>query len=418
MGFTPTFSRYISYGTGGLTISEISRIHNKESRTDGIRDVNGETLGLLMLAMRPIYVILGLVSLILMATLGTWSVYGAISRSSDPVAHWIAWVVTTIFCSVILYGNYYVAFLQGTNQIALLQQVRIATSLMALIATSLVVLMGSDLLNVVLTYQSLTASNVLINALLVSKLNRYRIDRPEGKKDLHDVWRMVWPSAWKSAVGIVLSSGLIQVSGIIYAQVGTAEQVATYLLSLQLILAVSAISQAPFYTSIPLLARQYAERKYKSLVETARVGMRRSYLVYVIGVTLTALLGPHLLDLIHSSVNFPRVGFWALIGGAFFFERFGAMHLQLYSVTNQIVWHIANGVTGLIMVVSVGMLYPIISEWSFPVSMLSGYLGFYAWYSARRSYRELELKFFDFEKTLALPALFALCLAMFGVELV
>ena len=56
-----------------------------------------------------------------------------------------------------------------------------------------------------------------------------------GKEVNKDIFDAVWPSAWRSGIGLFLTSGLTQVSSLIYAQVGSTSGIASYLLALLLI---------------------------------------------------------------------------------------------------------------------------------------------------------------------------------------
>ena len=93
------------------------------------------------------------------------------------------------------------------------------------------------------------------------------------------------------------------------------------------------------------------------------------------------------------------------------------MHIQLYSTTNHIIWHIANGVSGIIYIIVAFVLYPYIGVFAFPVGMIAGYIGFYAWYSAGYSYRAVKMSFFSFEKDVFIPpaVLFIFSIFLFGI---
>jgi hypothetical protein len=93
------------------------------------------------------------------------------------------------------------------------------------------------------------------------------------------------------------------------------------------------------------------------------------------------------------------------MGVAIFAERYGAMHLNLYSTTNHIISHVANGVAGVLFVaVSMGLASRA-GVFAFPLGLLVGNLGFYAWYSALHSYRAFHLRFWSFERGIVLPPL-------------
>ena len=79
------------------------------------------------------------------------------------------------------------------------------------------------------------------------------------------------------------------------------------------------------------------------------------------------------------------------------------MHINLYSTTNHIVNHIANGVSGIIYLVVGSIGYSYFGLYAFPFALIAGNMGFYAWYAAIHSYRSFELQFYAFESTVMLP---------------
>lgn len=199
-----------------------------------------------------------------------------------------------------------------------------------------------------------------------------------------------------------MSRGLIEASGLIFAQIGTSAAVASYLIALRLIQILSMYSQAPFYSKLPTLARLRAEGKLTQQIQVAHKGMQYAYWTFVLGfITLGLSAGP-LLKLIGSNADFVSPLFWSLMGLAFMVERYGAMHLQLYSITNHIIWHIANGVSGIIYLLVSLLLFRIVGVYAFPIGILMGYLGFYAWYAAMHSYRVFKLNFWQFEQSTSL----------------
>jgi hypothetical protein len=169
--------------------------------------------------------------------------------------------------------------------------------------------------------------------------------------------------------------------------------------------AVSQFSQAPFYSRLPRLARLYAGGDRAGLVAQAQRGMGLSYLAFALGAAGLGLAGPALFAGLGASVAFPTPGLWWLLVAALFAERMGAMHLQLFSVTNRIYWHIANGGAALIALAALGLLLPRIGAYAFPLSYLCGNVLFYTWFSMRLAYREFRMPFRAYEARTSLPAL-------------
>jgi len=195
-----------------------------------------------------------------------------------------------------------------------------------------------------------------------------------------------------------LYTAVVQASGLIYAQIGSITNIASFLLGLRILNNIRGFSQAPFYSKIPLLARLRAEGNIKRQISIARQGMILSYWIFVLGYISVGILATPLLKLIGSNADFVEPLLWACMGLGFFLERYGAMHIQLYSTTNHIILHIANGVSGVIYLVFSFLLLDFIDVYAFPVAIIISQLGFYTWYSARHSYKIFHIRFWSFEK--------------------
>jgi hypothetical protein len=404
MGFSSTFSRVIAYGMGGLTTFEIKDLRNFKRSSD-LAEANWETIEKICSTMRAIYLRLTLISIFLLVTIGTWAMFRPISKMSDARWGWVAWVVILITSGFTLLGNSYSSYLQGLNQIALLRRWEILTSLGA-IGTSLIVLLaGGGLLGLVVANQGWLILNILRNYWLCLKVEGGRFQKFTSQKINTVVFDAVWPSAWRSGLGVFMSYGLVQFSGIIYAQFGTASGVASYLLALRLMQMISQLSQAPFYSKLPLLAKLHSEGNLQKQIQVAKRGMILAYWTYVMGFIMLGLLATPLLKLIGSNAEFVTPLLWGIMGLSMFAERYGAMHIQLYSTTNHIIWHIANGVSGVIYLIVSLSLFKQIGVYALPLATLTGYLGFYSWYSAMHSYKSFGLNFWKFDAPAVLTPL-------------
>jgi hypothetical protein len=410
IGFSPTFSRVIAYGMGGLSIFEIKDLRDFK-KSPVLAQPNWETLEKICSTMRAIYLRLNVISIFLLSTIGTWSMFRPISKMSDTRFGWIAWGVILLASSFTLLGNSYSSYLQGVNKIALLRRWEILTSLGA-IGTSVVILLnGGGLLGLVIANQGWLILNILRNRWLCSTIENGRFRTFTRKKIDSIVFQSVWPSAWRSGLGVFMAYGLVQLSGIIYGQFGTASGVASYLLALRLMQMVSQLSQAPFYSKLPLLARLRSEGNLEKQIQVAKRGMTLAYWTYAIGFIMLGLFATPLLKLIGSNAEFVTPLLWGIMGLSMFAERYGAMHIHLYSTTNHIIWHIATGVSGIIYLVVSLSLFSRIDVYAFPLGTLIGYLAFFSWYSAMHSYKFFGLNFWKFEKFTMIPPL--LCILIF-----
>jgi O-antigen/teichoic acid export membrane protein len=332
----------------------------------------------------------------------------------DPTMGWIAWFVVLAVSGVALWGSCYAALLQGANEVAVLRRWETMTSAAAIVTSLVVLLRGGGLLSLVIANQGWMLVSVARNRMLAVPLLRRATLASRADPE---VMRAVWSSAWRSGLGVAIGRGVTHVSGFLLAQLAQPAVVAAYLLALRLLQLITEFSAAPFYSRLPVLARLNAEGLRDVQLTQARRGMTLSLWAFVLAAWVVALTAHPALEAINSQVSFVAPSLWVLLATSLFIERFGAMHLQLFSTTNRIVWHVANGVSGAIYLVVSLALMRSYGAYAFAWGSFAGAAGFYAWYSARHSYREFRLRFWSFERSVALPpavAMTALCVAVWA----
>jgi len=407
LGFTPTFIRVIAYAFGGTNERELSNpktVFNGRPNWDSLIKIYG--------TMRVIYFRISVLWFGLIALLGSVVVFRPINLLKEPVIGWESWIIIVIISGVNFFGFSFSSLLQGANKIALLRRWESVFNLGSIFTSFIVLLSGGGILELVLANQIWIIFNVLRNYYLVRKTFPNLLLTKEDKIISNTVFNAVKSSSWKSGIGVFMSYGLTQFTGIIFAQIGSSENVAIYLFALRIIVFINQFSQAPFYSKIPKLSKFYAEKRLEEIINTSKRGMRYAYISYTLPFLVFAFGGERILGLINSRVPFPDKNLWFLLGFAFLLERYGAMHIQMFSLSNNIIWHIANGVSGCINILFVLSTYKFLGVLAFPIGMAAGYLLFYCWYSAKKSYGLMKTNFFAFEKTVFIPNLLIFLLAV------
>jgi len=405
MGLSPTFSRVISYAMGGANINDLKSPKNKNNGK-----VNWESIECISSEMRRVYSNISWYWAMLLATAGTALLVIPISQVHDTNSAWISWIVILIISTIVIRGNAFSSYLQGINKVAILRRWEAVTALGGIFASILVLSFDGSVLGMVIAHQSFVLVGIYINRKLSNTVENGRFKDFSLKNKNKIVMDAVWPSAWRSGIGVILATGVMQISGLIYAQLAPSAEVATYLLGLRLIITVNSFSQAPFYSKLPLLSRMYSEGKENELIKTAKRGMMLSHWAYVLGFIIIGVAGEKLLTFIGSNVDFPSYLLWTLLGIGYFSERYGAMHLQLYSVTNHIIWHTVGFWSGGILIIVTILLFSEYGVLAFPYAKIASFTGFYAWFCALHSYRKFGLDFFSFEKTTFIPPLLVMLL--------
>ncbi|MGJ0237293.1 hypothetical protein ACQEPB_02075 [Novosphingobium fluoreni] len=401
-GFSPTFSRIIAFARGGGTLRDLyaarpGKANWPVSDEEATRPLD---LSAVLGTQRSIYRRLIVCAMVVALVFGTGALWKPVRELAQPSDGWLAWAFTAGAALLTLANGANVSVLTGFDRIATARRVEAACGVLQLSSTSIVTLTGGGLVAIVACYSFWLIPMALANRHNVAQLG---LDLSEAARRGLDrsIFHVVWPAAWRSGIGILMSTGIIQASGLIYAQIAQAQAAAAYLLALRLFTAISQISQAPFYSRLPAMAHARGKQNFTEVASLAKRGMAMAHWTFVAGALTMTIVAPWALQLIGSSVHWPPYSLAALLGLAFFAERYGGMHMQLYSLTNHIIWHLVNGATGMTMIIAFAALWPFLGATALPLAMLIGYLGVCTWYASSRALASLNLHRWSFEKATA-----------------
>lgn len=394
MGFSPTFIRQIAYAYGGS--SELGT-PNQESAPASASGANWGLLEKTYSTMEYIYIRLAAILFVLLAIFGTLAAIKPISMIENLEQGWLAWGMVIITTSIYLRGNSYTSLLQGSNNIPIYRRWEALFAFAAIPSGVVVLLLGGGLLGLVAIEQFWLVVSVMRNRFITQQVCQFDINRQENRQYSKDIFKVIWPRSWRSGLGIMMGYGVMQFSGLIVAQIGNSPDVAAYLLSLRFAQNISTFSRVPFYSRLPQMATLYASNRKEELLSIAKRGMGVSHWLYSLGFIAFGIAAPWALSLIKSNTGFVPQSLWAILGLGFFAERYGAMHLQLFTLTNKVVWHIVNGITGgITLLIAFSTLNPL-GVYAFPVGYTIANIGFYAWYSAKLSYQTYKIIFRNLE---------------------
>jgi hypothetical protein len=403
-GFGQTFSREISYGFVGRSLvdSHDSSVNQPSDVEGAITKPNWGSIQSATTVMLWLYWRLALLAVLLFGALGTWAAIGPIERVTHPQLAWIAWIVVILSTGVSIYGSAYTSFLVGANRIDLQKRWEAVVGGIALLAQATVLFFGAGLLGLVLVAQVGLIAHVLVNRSLSLYVSDGRFGKTAGSNLDTRLLRVMWPTAWRTAIGSLMSLGISRGMAIAMANFLVASEAATVLIALRIIQTISQLSNVPFYVKLPELNRLRASGQISLLAKRSAKFMQASLLIYGIGAILVDLVARQLFAYIGSQTQFPDHLFWLTLMSAVFVERFGGMHIQLLLTSNTAIAHVANGVTGAIWIVGLYVLFPIMGDLALPVSMFIAYAGFYAWYSVAPALRSIPgVSFWKFEGKVA-----------------
>jgi hypothetical protein len=399
-GFGPTFIRFIAYALGGVRTLQDLRPGRVDS---GTGEINMALLGEVVGALRWLFRWMSLILFLGFGIGGTWALSRQIQLLEQPWEGWTAWFLVLPVLVFGYWATQFSVYLQGLNRVALLRRWEALFSLGSMCSVIGVLLGGGGLWEVVAMGQLWLVLGALRNWWLARKqMEGWWCTAP--RRSSLETLRHVWGPAWRTGVGAGMSMGLVQLTGILFAQLAQGTELAALLLALRFMALVVDFANAPFYSKLPRFSRLVSSGQVAAMVGLAQKGMRATYLAFLVAWIGLGLAGPTLLNLIGANVKFPETLLWTLLGLAFLTHRYGAMHIQIYNTSNHVIMHIADGFSGMIYLITLALAIPRLGVLALPVAQLVAYGGFYAWYASFHSYRFAKQTFFAFERKAAIPA--------------
>jgi hypothetical protein len=402
-GFYPTFSRIISFVFYGL--SEVSDISDK-SRISKDKKPNWGFMEKVYGTINSTYFFLSF-AVTIVIFLGSFNAINTvIQRSSEESTLWIAYGVFLLSVVFSFFARRSDTVIIGTNHVALINRWNIINNLANSLSSILIVYFGYGI-------QWLAVNQLFFSILLIIRnyyIEIYICDGRFKKFKLFNfdvqIFKWVWNPAWKSGVGILASTGLTQVTGLIYTTMSTSAELASYLITLKLVTTISQFSQAPFYSKTPIFSGLRVRNKISELSSKTMLAISRSLLVFVIGISSLFFFGDYLLKLIGSETVLEAPTLIIFMGFVWFFERHHAMHAQIYSTTNKIPFYKMLIITGLINICLMYILVPLIGVWGFPVSLGLSNLSINNWWNVKISLKSINQNFWNyFSKSALVPLL-------------
>lgn len=395
-GFKQTFSRLISYAYVGA--EDIGKIDIKAPGKAATGEPNVPLLHTVVYGMKKIYFITTLIFTLIIATFGSWSILKPIKAGSNVHEAWISWAIIATVSSISFYGKVYSNYLEGLYKVALVKRIEALMSIGAIISSFLVLYISPSLLNLVIVNQIWVLFIVFRDMYLCYKIDGGLYRRVSKKIKIDkSIYSKIWEPAWKTGIGLTVSTGIMNLNSVFVAQVSDAAFLASYLLALRIINLIKEISMAPFYSKIPLISMLRAKNDIDGIIKVSKRGMFISHLAYALGFVCVGMFSSFFLHMIHSETQFVDHTMWILLGIGFFFQRMGGMHLQVYLTSNHIISYVADLISGVLFVISLYILFPLINLYAVPTAIIIGYTGFYFWYAASYSYKSMNLNFGNFE---------------------
>lgn len=360
-----------------------------------------------------LYSTTGVITTLFLVVWGSLSIWTRAAEIQSPMAAWLSLAAVAITGGFRAYSGRYQAILYAFERITEARLAEAAGWAICFFSTLAMLAFTRDFLLTGLTY---AATQLIYSLALVPLRKKFIADPPLRQQPLlldKRLLRQLIDPLWRSIFGVFLFLAVFFGTGLIISAGLPPTEAAHFLLLINLSRYVMQFAQVPFFVVIPALAYHYASSNRKEQLRLAERGMASSLWILVGGLAAIGLTADLIRQRLHIDIGQIDLKLWGAISVVTFLERHGAMHLQLYSTTNHIVWHRVNSIAAAIFLGLTAALVTRYGPWAWVTGYFCGIL-YYDIRSCLYSYRTFLLPIPEFElRTSALPMAAGLAVFIF-----
>jgi O-antigen/teichoic acid export membrane protein len=309
-GFNPSFARNVSYVISGVKELKATGYNTVESHNS---EIDYSLFKGLINAMKWFYARVAVILFLLLATAGTYYMYTVLKTYFGSHSEvYIAWAILVAINSYSLYTMYYDSLMQGQGLIKRSKQIQIVGQSVYLIVAVVLILLRFNLIAIV----SAQALSIIIRRIL-----SYRtIYTGEFKQVLHkvkaqarkEIIKVVYPNAIKvglTGIGAFLVLRASTIIGSLYLSLDT---IASYGITIQIIIIISSIASVYFTTYQPKIVQYRTQNNSTAIKQIYVKGCLLLFGTFALGGVALALLGDWALNVIGSQTPLLSKSFMAI----------------------------------------------------------------------------------------------------------
>lgn len=302
-GFAPQFGRNITYVFAGT--QELK----KEGVAMGSGNLNYRLLATMISVAKSVYRVLAIWVLVVMLTLGTAYIYKVTHGFINVHNSLAVWIIYSISIFFNVYYTYYSSLLTGKGMIMEAKKAMLASKLVYIALTFILLFMGLGLLGVAIAnlispfVGRFFSYHYFFDSQLRGELSAYHIT----SKEKWDLFKIIWHNAKKLGLVFVGAYAINKCSMFLAGLYLSLEEIASYGLMIQLMSVITAISTTYFTVSGPLFASLRTDNKRDELIQKFAFTMNIYYILFLIGCVSLIFFAPFFLDLIRTNIELPSL---------------------------------------------------------------------------------------------------------------
>lgn len=316
-GFTPQFSRNITYVFSGAQALKKEGISVMESST-----INYRLLTTMIYTAKFVYRRLAIIVFLVMLSLGTIYIYYVTNGFTNIENSLYIWLLFSLGTFFNIFYSYYASLLIGKGLIMQSKKAMVYSRVVQIVLTFVFVYSGLGLMGVVLAnlIAPFVSRYISYYYFFTYELNE-RIKVYEiTKKEKLELFEIVWHNAKKLGLVFIGAYSINKLSIFLAGLYLSLSDIASYGLMIQLFGLLSMMSGMFFGVFQPRFASLRAKGDDKTLIREFAFSMNIYYITFAIGAISLLYLVPYFLSLISSNVILPSFSIMLLFAVVLFLE--------------------------------------------------------------------------------------------------
>jgi O-antigen/teichoic acid export membrane protein len=310
-GFTPQFSRNISFVLGGAQTLQKQGVVVSE-----VGKVNYHLLATLIEVGKFVYKRLATISIIILLTFGSLYIWDVTNGGKEILNTWIVWIIFSFGTYFNIYFNHYQSLLTGAGLIRDFNKSLILSRITYILLAYLFLLLEMRLLGVVLAnvispfVSRYWAHRAFYTEDFKKKIGNLKVTKIE----ISTLFKTVWHNARKLGLVMIGAFAIGKFSMFIAGLYLPLSDIASFGLMAQLFGILSTVSVVYFNSHQARFASLRAQGNSEILLKEFAYSMIVFYILFVFGSVILVLFAPELLVMIGADVVLPGSWICALFG--------------------------------------------------------------------------------------------------------
>jgi O-antigen/teichoic acid export membrane protein len=360
VGFSHTLQRSVAFFfEGAKRLPRNIRDYEKSVETSG--EPNTERLQALLYTSRGIYLILSGLTIIIISTIGTATLWNLFTIGHHSKEFWITYLLMILQTFILIQSIKWKSFVKGIRQVALFARVNTIMNVLRIFVFLVILLKNKGMLYLqsYLVLESVfTAYYFRDYTIKWFKNNGIRIFR--SYKIDNEIFRSLWSVSWKSGLNHIGYFCTNKGISLLIAQIKNTGLMSGFFFTYQVLGFIKNFALTPVFVHYPEYYSLIAVKKFNELKKDARVRIFLTVVIITGGFLAFGLFGNPLLRLMGTDKRLVETIIYVILSLYLFFDLHALIHGTFYISTNDVPFLIPGLITG---AVTVGVGYLVIPEY-------------------------------------------------------